>query len=143
MNILDSQGGLQSVNSPDGLPFRSLAWINDHEIVCAGYSCHPILFSEASQGWKFAKNLDKVADAAQTPVATGEGEEGEDDNGTFGISALRKFKELDLKGKVTTSVKESAHENAIMELAPFAESNGQVTQISSCGLDGKIVLYTV
>ena len=122
-------------------------WINDHEIICGGYSCHPVLFSEASEGWKFAKNLDK-ADNGKSSALTGVGNNNEmegdgEENATFGISALRKFKELDLKGKVSTDVQESAHENAIVELRPFAGTDGQVTQVSSCGLDGKIVIYTI
>ncbi|CCD26713.1 Arc40p NDAI_0I01440 [Naumovozyma dairenensis CBS 421] len=146
LNIFDSQNDLQSVNAPDGLPFKALVWINDHEIICAGYSCHPVLFAEAAQGWKFAKNLDKVADSNQAQISThttGTSVEDEDENPTFGMSALKKFKELDLKGKVSANVKESAHENAISELASFAESSGQVTQVSSSGLDGKIVIYTI
>ncbi|CAI6507290.1 AAB_G0004420.mRNA.1.CDS.1 [Saccharomyces cerevisiae] len=147
LNVVDYQSPVQSVNAPEGLPYRSLVWINDHEIVCGGYSCHPVLFSEASEGWKFAKNLDK-SDNNKSSALTASGNTDElsgnnDESSTFGISALRKFKELDLKGKVSTDVQESAHENAIVELRPFAESNGQITKVSSCGLDGKIVIYTI
>ncbi|CCK70900.1 Arc40p KNAG_0F02350 [Huiozyma naganishii CBS 8797] len=146
LGIVDHQDHLQEVNSPDGLPFRALVWINDHEILCAGYSCHPVLFAESSQQWKFAKNLDKAA-RSSSPATTGQpgatGDAEEEENPTFGISALRKFKELDLKGKVSTEQQESAHDNAIVQLLPFAESNGQVVQVSSCGLDGKVVLYNV
>lgn len=154
LDILDYQGNLQSVNSPDGLPYRALLWINDHEILCAGYNHHPVMFSEASQGWKFARDYDKVTTSnALERNTTGSStnssqfgsvqDEDNDENPTFGISALRKFKELDLKGKVSLEQKESAHENAIVGLIPYAESNGQITQVSSCGLDGKIVLYNI
>ncbi|CAL9732949.1 actin-related protein 2/3 complex subunit 1 [Monosporozyma unispora] len=154
LDVLDYQGNLQSVNAPDGLPYRALLWINDHEILCAGYNCHPVMFSEASQGWKFARDYDKIAAAnVLEKTATGSStsssqfgstqDEDNDENPTFGISALRKFKELDLKGKVSLEQKESAHENAIVSLIPYAESNGQITQVSSCGLDGKVVLYNI
>lgn len=140
LNIVDSQNGYEFTDSPDGLPFKALVWINDNEILCGGYSCHPVLFSKSSQGWKFSKNIDKIGAKTPTPQVGGEDE---DENPTFGMSALKKFKELDLKGKVSVEVQESAHENTITELAPFAESNGQVTEVSSCGLDGKIVIYRI
>lgn len=140
LNIVDSQNGYEFTDSPDGLPFKALVWINDNEILCGGYSCHPVLFSKSSQGWKFSKNIDKTGAKTPTPQVGGEDE---DENPTFGMSALKKFKELDLKGKVSVEVQESAHENTITELAPFAESNGQVTEVSSCGLDGKIVIYRI
>lgn len=146
LNVADAQGIVQSVNAPEGLPYQALLWINDHEILCGGYSCHPVMFSEASQGWKFSKNIDKVDSNSRqspAPINSSNDNEVEQENGTFGISALRKFKELDLKGKVSTDLKESAHESAIMELLPFVESNGQVTQVSSCGLDGKVVIYSI
>lgn len=145
LNVIDYQNNLQSVNAPDGLPFNSLVWINDHEILCAGFSCHPVLFSEASQGWQYAKDLDKIVNTSKPSITTNEDldESEAADNATFGMSALRKFKQLDLKGKVTNEVQESAHENTITQLLPYIESNGQVSHVSACGLDGKIVIYTV
>lgn len=150
LNILNSQDSLQRINSPEGLPFRALVWVNDHEILCAGYNCHPVMFSESSNGWIFTKNYDKVDNAKVNGTLnnldnfnSGNDNENEDENPTFGLSALRKFKELDLKGKISLATKQSAHENAIVGLAPFQEANGQVTQVSSCGLDGKIVIYNI
>lgn len=142
LNIVDSQGQLQTIDAPEGLPFRALLWINDHEILCGGYSCHPVMFTEGSQGWKFSKNLDKPGKTAPSHTVISNDDD-DNESPTFGMSALRKFKELDLKGRVTTGEQESAHENAIVQLVPFAEANGQVSQVSSCGLDGRIVLYTI
>lgn len=143
LSVADSQGQVQTVDAPEGLPFRSLLWINDHEVLCGGYSCHPVMFTEGSDGWKFSKNLDKPGKPAQTSASPVNNDADEEDQPSFGMSALRKFKELDLKGKVSTDEQESAHDNTIVQLRAFAESNGQVTQVSSCGLDGKIVLYAV
>lgn len=142
LTVADSVEQIYSVNAPEGLPFKSLIWINDHEILCAGYSCHPVMFTEGSNGWQFSKNLDKVGKQS-LPQSTSEDGTDDEENPTFGMSALRKFKQLDLKGRVTAAEQESAHENAIVELRPFEESNGQVTQVSSCGLDGEIVIYAV
>ena len=140
LNVVDSQNLFVSVEYPEGLPFNSLCWINDHEILAGGFSNHPVLFTEVSNGWKFSKNLDKPAKAAlKQPLITDNDDD--DENTGFGISALKKFKELDLKGRVSQHEEKSTHENAITELAPFESSNGQVTQVSSVALDGKIVIY--
>lgn len=142
LNVVDSQDQLQSVNAPDGLPFNSLCWVSDAEILCAGFSCHPVLFAADSSGaWAFARDLDKAGGAAPAPVANEDLDESEDANSGFGISALRKFKQLDLKGKVSTDAQESAHENTITQLKPYVEEQGRVTAVSASGLDGKVVLY--
>ena len=145
LNVVDYQGTHQVVDAPEGLPFRSLVWLNDTSIACAGYTCHPVVFAESNGVWNFSKNMDKASEVGSRTAKTSVNIEDNDDeeNPTFGISALRKFKELDLKGKVSVNVRESAHENAVVELKVFQESNGQVVQISSCGLDGAVVLYNV
>lgn len=140
LNVVDSYGEHFSVDNPKGLPFKSLCWINDYEIACAGYSCRPILFTEGSFGWNVSKILDEPNTRVSSQINNDE-EENEEQN--FGISALKKFKELDLKGKITAQDERPTHENTIMELASFRESQGNVTQFSSCGLDGKIVIYRV
>jgi len=147
LNVVDSANNHSQINAPDGLPFNTLLWINDHEILCAGFSNHPVLFTEAAGGWQFAKDLDKPASAdssVHNAVNNNEDlDESEDASTTFGISALRKFKQLDLKGKVSADVNETTHENTITQLLSYKEANGQVTQASACGLDGKVVIYNI
>ena len=138
MNITDYTDDIKSVDNPEGLPFITLCWINDHEILAAGFSNHPVLYSEGSRGWEVSKILDRpVKSAGKLVASTGDDEE----EGAFGMSALRKFKELDLKGKVSQQEEKSTHVNSITELAPYKESNNNVTQVSSVGLDGKLVIY--
>lgn len=141
-NVVDSSDQVSSAESPEGLPFMAVVWINDHEAVCGGFSCHPVLFTEGANGWQFSKNIDKSV-ASRTPISATVEEEDDDGSASFGISALKKFKELDLKGKVSARVQESTHENAIVELAPYVEAGGNVTEVSSCGLDGKVVIYRI
>ncbi|GAV48324.1 hypothetical protein ZYGR_0I06210 [Zygosaccharomyces rouxii] len=143
LNIADSQGNIISVNSPDGLPFQALLWVNDAQIICGGYSCHPVMFAADFHSVRFLKDLDKPNKGGNTPQSTPADGQEEEENAFSGISALRKFKELDLKGKVTADEQESAHENTIVQFRPYAESAGNVSQVSSCGLDGKIVIYAV
>ncbi|CCH57947.1 hypothetical protein TBLA_0A01480 [Henningerozyma blattae CBS 6284] len=158
LNVVDSQNYYAQVDSPEGLPYRALTWINDSSILTAGYNCHPVLFKFNGSNWAFAKNFDKVANTAsvgaskkagppvvpQKPKSFNTNDDNDEEPQSFGISALKKFKELDLKGTVTTNkVEKGAHDNAISELAVFYESNGNVTQVSSCGLDGEIVIYSI
>lgn len=143
VNIADPQGTVISDNSPDGLPFKAVLWINDAQIICGGYSCHPVIFATDYQSIRFVKNLDKPSKNANASEDTSTDGQEDEENTFSGISALRKFKELDLKGKVTTNEQETAHENTIVEFRPYAASAGNVSQVSSCGLDGKIVIYAV
>ncbi|KAG0674253.1 actin- protein 2/3 complex subunit 1 [Kluyveromyces marxianus] len=141
LTIVDYTDSQNSIDNPEGLPFKTLCWINDHEILAAGFSNHPVLFSEGSNGWKLSKILDAPAKAPVRTPAIGSDDADEDENANFGMSALRKFKELDLKGKVSQHEEKSTHENAITELSPYAESNNNVTKVSSVALDGKLVIY--
>lgn len=143
LTILGPQGLISSTNAPDGLPFRALCWVDDHTIVCGGYSCHPVVFQGSGNDWHFAKDIDKPRANAGPVPAFNSNDEDEQENPAFGISALRKFKEMDLKGAVTTQTQEAAHTNAIVDLRPTSSSNGRITQVSSCGLDGKVVVYAL
>ncbi|AGO13134.1 AaceriAFL022Wp [[Ashbya] aceris (nom. inval.)] len=140
LGVVDHAGEHAVVENPGGLPFKTLLWASDRSILCGGFSCHPVLFSEAATGWQFAKNLDEAAPAPRSQRATPDDGDDEDD-GTFGMSALKKFKELDLKGKISAQQDRSTHENTITRFFPFAQAAGQLSQVSSSGLDGKIVIY--
>ncbi|AMD21297.1 HER018Cp [Eremothecium sinecaudum] len=141
MGVVDYTGALKSVENPEGLPFKALLWIDDNSILCGGYSCHPVVFAYNGSSWQFARHLDKSgANAPSADLMAGSDEEEGD---SFGISALKKFKELDLKGKVSALQERSTHENAITQLLPFALNAGKISLVSSSGLDGKVVIYKI
>ncbi|CCE65017.1 hypothetical protein TPHA_0J01960 [Tetrapisispora phaffii CBS 4417] len=145
LNVADYQGNVQSVDAPEGLPYRTVVWVDEASILCAGYTRHPVLFTENNGTWGFSKDFNKTSEGIAKSINSLDisADDDETANPTFGISALKKFKELDLKGSVSASVKESAHLNAIVDLKVFNENNGKVSQVSSCGLDGEIVLYNL
>ncbi|AET38020.1 Arc40p Ecym_2274 [Eremothecium cymbalariae DBVPG len=145
LNVLDYRGQPKRVDNIDGLPFKALIWIDDHTILCGGYSCHPVLFTEDNSGWKFARNLDKTTSTEKPTSFTGVSgnDQEEEEEHSFGMSALKKFKELDLKGKISAQQERSTHENAITCLFPFSETSRGVSQVSSSGLDGKIVIFNL
>jgi actin related protein 2/3 complex, subunit 1A/1B len=45
-----------SVRTPI-LPFESLLWINENEIVAAGHDCQPIVFNGSEKGWYLTKYI--------------------------------------------------------------------------------------
>lgn len=67
------------------LPFMSLIWTTENQIVAAGYDCHPVVFEGAEAGWSQAFAVDDP-NKAHREIA------GES-------SALNMFKQMDLKGR--------------------------------------------
>ncbi|KAK3948633.1 WD40-repeat-containing domain protein [Pseudoneurospora amorphoporcata] len=114
------------------LPFMSLFWNGETEIIAAGYDCEAFRFQGGEQGWQLAGTLEKVK--AGRPGLGGEDRE---------ESALNMFRQMDLKGKVTkddTQLK-TVHQNTVTMLRPFEESGGRVTKFSSSGVDGRVVIW--
>ena len=80
------------------LPFRSLSWVSEHELVTAGHDCHPIVFQGSEQGWKYSKSIDD-------PKSKQQAESRES-------SALNMFKQMDLKGST------DADNSTLLTIAP-------------------------
>lgn len=114
------------------LPFTSVLFKNDNTIIAAGHDCHPVVFQGDESNWQQAYSIDdpkdsKVEDSGET-------------------SALNMFKQLDLKGTLTnknSSVLKTIHQNTITQISPYSESNGEVSKISSSGIDGRVVIFDV
>lgn len=140
MGVMDHTDAVSYIENPEGLPFRTLLWIDAYSILCGGYSCHPVLFVNNGSHWAFCKHLDTSAGSNTVSTTPGSASEDEEDT-SFGISALKKFKQLDLKGKITTEQGTSTHENTITQFSAYHETNGRISLVSSSGLDGKIVIY--
>lgn len=105
------------------LPFRSLVWTAEDQIVAAGFDCHPVVFNGSlEEGWSFTKSIDDPKKAK----ASVSGEQ----------SAMHLFKELDLKGTQNASTRlPTVHQNAIHTVRVF--ENGK---ISTSG-DGQVVIF--
>ncbi|KAF8443625.1 WD repeat domain-containing protein [Terfezia claveryi] len=112
------------------LPFVTLAWLNENELVAGGHDCQPIVFQGDVSGWKMAYSVDD-------PSKKGEVGEGE-------RSALNMFKQMDLKGKdaaVDDSTLRTVHQNTIVTIRPYEGQPGNITKFSSTGVDGRIVIF--
>jgi actin related protein 2/3 complex subunit 1A/1B len=112
------------------LPFMSLVWSSEDEIIAAGYDCEAYRFQGSDKGWQIAGSLEK------------KGRPGLQD--TREESAFNMFKQMDLKGKTSDDTKlKTVHQNTISTIRSFEEGNGTVTKISSSGVDGTLVIWTL
>ncbi|KAK9471880.1 WD40-repeat-containing domain protein [Dipodascopsis tothii] len=114
------------------LPFCSLVWLDEGSVAAAGHDCHPVVFSGDERNWALARSLD---DPAQAKSVTTE------------ASALNMFRQMDLKGSSTAATDSTTlrtiHQNTITTLRVYESAGGKVSKISSTGVDGKVVIFTV
>ncbi|KAJ4421397.1 ARP2/3 actin-organizing complex subunit Sop2 [Gnomoniopsis sp. IMI 355080] len=99
------------------LPFMSLFWSNETEIIAAGYDCEAFRFQGGETGWQLAGTLESKARPGLSDAR-------ED-------SALNMFRQMDLKGKVKDDTKLSTvHQNTITTIRPYESSGASVSKFS-------------
>ena len=99
------------------LPFMSIFWSNETEIIAAGYDCEAFRFKGDEGGWQLAGTLESKG-------RPGLGDAREE-------SALNMFRQMDLKGKVKDDTKlQTVHQNTISTIRPYETSGSQVTKFS-------------
>lgn len=99
------------------LPFKSLLWKAEDEIIAAGYDCEAFRFQGSEAGWQLAGAIE----SKHAPGGDGQREE----------SALNMFRQMDLKGKVKDDTQlKTTHQNTITVIRPFAVSGGRVSMFS-------------
>jgi actin related protein 2/3 complex, subunit 1A/1B len=100
------------------LPFMSLIWNGEAEIIAAGYDCEAFRFKGGVRGWQLSGTLET------------KGRPGLSDNRDD--SALNMFRQMDLRGKVKDDTQlKTVHQNTITMLRPF-ETSGDSVQKFSC-----------
>lgn len=113
------------------LPFKSLVFKNENEIIAAGHNCHLVVFQGDESNWVQSGAID---------------DPNKNDDKTVGeTSALNMFKQLDLKGTLSGngSGLKTIHQNTITELRPYQGSSNELTKVSSSGIDGRVVIFNV
>ncbi|KAK1143797.1 ARP2/3 actin-organizing complex subunit Sop2 [Aspergillus melleus] len=112
------------------LPFNSLIWNGEEEIIAAGHDCEPYRFRGNESGWQFVGTIENKA-------GSGAGSVREE-------SALNMFRQMDLKGQaqVDTQLK-SVHQNTISTVRVYEEDGGAIRKFSSSGVDGRVVVWTI
>ncbi|KAB2578533.1 hypothetical protein BFW01_g12447 [Lasiodiplodia theobromae] len=112
------------------LPFVSLQWTAEDTLIAAGYDCELYRFQGNEGGWQLVGALETKAEAA------GAGEQEE--------SARNMFRQMDLKGKVKDDTKlHSTHQNTVLMMRSYQEAGGQISKISTSGVDGRVVVWDI
>ncbi|CZS91286.1 probable Arp2/3 protein complex subunit sop2 [Rhynchosporium agropyri] len=110
------------------LPFMSLIWNGESEIIAAGYDCEAYRFKGSEGGWQLTGSLESKGRA-------GAGDAREE-------SAFNMFKQMDLKGKTKDDTQlKTVHQNTISTIRIYEESGGVVRKFSTSGVDGRIVIW--
>jgi actin related protein 2/3 complex subunit 1A/1B len=99
------------------LPFMSLLWNGEAEIIAAGYDCEAFRFQGGIQGWQ-------LTGAVETKGRPGLGDQREE-------SALNMFKQMDLKGKTKDDTQlKTVHQNTVTTLRPYETSGASLKKFS-------------
>jgi len=127
--VADISSGEAKVDSAkyNELPLRDILWVHANAIVGVGYDCSPMYFQN-TDGWKLVRRLD----TGETAQISGKQN-----------SAMNVFKNKVDKGTETSTETKlnTRHQNTITNIQPFKRSEADVTQYSTSGLDGCLVIW--
>jgi actin related protein 2/3 complex, subunit 1A/1B len=99
------------------LPFMSILWNGEDEIIAAGYDCQAFRLKGGESGWQ----LHGTVESKGRPGVSDAREE----------SALNMFKQMDLKGKVKDDTQlGTVHQNTITMIRPYQASGGRLSKFS-------------
>ncbi|XP_029455156.1 actin-related protein 2/3 complex subunit 1A-like [Rhinatrema bivittatum] len=109
------------------LPFLSVLFVNENQLVAAGHNCCPYLFSYTNAN--SIQLLGRIGIQKQ--------------NARGNMSAMQHFRNLDKKA--TTDNEDTAldtlHQNTIRQLRIVEVEKANVTKFSSTGVDGALVIW--
>ena len=114
--------------STQTLPFTSLIWNGEAEIIAAGYDCEPYRFRGNEQGWEL---VGSVETKRENGAAVAE------------ESARNLFRQMDLRGKAKDDTQlQTTHQNTISTVRIYSGSAAGVKQFSTSGVDGRVVIWS-
>jgi len=148
------------------LPYLSLIFTSESQILAAGHDCQPVLFSGSQEGWAFAQSLDDPGSTGSrplTPSATGSRVASGGAPGRLNNEAFNMFRAADSRGQSRAPAAGGAspvsagmahvgqdgllttvHQNSITLVEPYEwSSSGEVVRVTTAGKDGKLVIWTV
>ncbi|KAL4996844.1 Alpha/Beta hydrolase protein [Aspergillus recurvatus] len=100
------------------LPFNSLIWNGENEIIAAGHDCEPYRLRGDENGWQLEGSIENKAGAGAGSVR----EE----------SALNMFRQMDLKGQSQADTQlKTVHQNTINTVRVYEDTDGSVQKISN------------
>lgn len=111
------------------LPFTSLIWDGESQIIAAGHDCEAYRLQGDESGWE-------VTGSVETKSRPGMGAAREE-------SARDMFRQMDLRGKAKDDTQlKTTHQNTINTIRAYEESGGAVRKFSTSGVDGRVVIWT-
>lgn len=131
ISIVDSRKSMHPINVRTRfLPFLSCIWSSNNLVIAAGHDCCPMLYYYDDYSGEI-RFIDKV-DKSQKKE-------------TDGFSAMRKFRDLDKRAIVESTVSNTAldtiHQNTISEIRLFDQKQAKADKITSVGVDGQMVIW--
>ncbi|CAD6504016.1 BgTH12-05754 [Blumeria graminis f. sp. triticale] len=112
------------------LPFISLIWNGENEIIAAGFDCEAYRFCGDASNWQLLGSLES---------------KGEEDPGLAKEeTAFNMFKQMDLKGRAKNDTQlNTVHQNTINTLRAYEEIDGRIKKFSTSGVDGRVVIWSL
>lgn len=112
------------------LPLRDIVFLSEQSLVGVGEDTNPVVFTSTDGGeWAFGSELDKSAPAAADPA---------------GVSARKLFQNKVELGDSSNDTKiDTLHQACVTVVLPFATAGALVTDFSTSGLDGNLIVWHV
>ncbi|KAL4900603.1 hypothetical protein BDW74DRAFT_170774 [Aspergillus multicolor] len=100
------------------LPFNSLIWNGENEIIAAGHDCEPYRLRGDENGWQLEGSI-------ESKTGGGAGSVREE-------SALNMFRQMDLKGQTQADTQlKTVHQNTVNTIRAYESTDGAVHKLSS------------
>ncbi|KAH0583701.1 Actin-related protein 2/3 complex subunit 1 [Termitomyces sp. J132] len=134
------------------LPFVTLTWTGENTLVAAGHDCQPVVFSGSEGGWQSVGSLDTAIGSKSMDAGRGAGYGGNLGVGRLKTGAFATFRDADTRGQSSISNSGSLstdtqlltlHQNTITSIRAYQGYPGQVSTVSTTGVDGKLVIWDV
>ncbi|RNA19332.1 actin-related 2 3 complex subunit 1A [Brachionus plicatilis] len=109
------------------LPFLSMKFISNTSIIVAGHDCVPLVYGLSGNKISLLEKLDVSPTKQKSSVATAKD--------LFGNR-----ERINMDQSVNTTIN-SIHQNSINDVKILNQSGTKVTQVSTTGLDGNIVIW--
>jgi actin related protein 2/3 complex subunit 1A/1B len=133
IHFVDVTGGLPGTTQAlklNILPLSDLLFITENSLVAGGHDYLPYLFENKGDSWALSKELTQEKKAAAKSAG----------------ATRDAFNKFSAKVETGTDSREeqiinSVHQNSISQVLPFAIKGDTVVELTTSGLDGKIVLW--
>ena len=133
------------------LPLVTLTFTTEESVVAAGHDCQPLVFAGNQGGWELVGSLDDPQSNKSSGGARS-GFGGQSPVGRLNSAAFNTFRNAAERGisnvpgsptasSATESELFTVHQNTITSVRPYEGVPGNITKISTSGVDGKLVVW--